>query len=201
MSGFFYYLIKYFLILYLGLYNRLSVKGAANVPRKGGLLIVANHTSYLDPGILGAAFPRRITYMAKEELFGIPVAKIFFKAYSFPVNREKTRPSSIKEAVRRLSMGEAIAIFPGGGRDREGDGTGGARRGIGLVARLSPGACILPVYISGADRSLPVGSFIPKPAKIRVRIGKVISPERFSFKAGGEDMSGLIMEELKGLRQ
>jgi 1-acyl-sn-glycerol-3-phosphate acyltransferase len=198
LSGFFYYLIKYSLMVYLGLYNRLSVKGKANVPREGGILIVANHTSYLDPAILGAAFPRRITYMAKEEFFAIPLVKIFFKAYSFPVNRESTRPSSIKEAARRLSTGEAVAIFPGGERDRAGDGTGAAKRGIGLVAKLS-GAGVLPVYILGAEKSLPVGSFIPKPAKIEVRIGKLLSCESF-LKTGQKDISGLIMEELRGLK-
>jgi 1-acyl-sn-glycerol-3-phosphate acyltransferase len=102
----------------------------------------------------------------------------------------------IKEAVKRLCAGEAIAMFPGGERARESDGAENFKRGIDVLARLSR-AAILPVYIDGADRSLPAGGRFPRPAKMRVCIG----PPLLHGRDYGEDGAArAVLEAIRKLR-
>lgn len=172
--GDWYYHFRGMFAFYFRLYNRLEVHGAEFVPGEGGLIVASNHASYLDPMVLGAAMTRRMTYLAKEELFGMPLIGKFVSSFSFPVSRSKSSTSTIKETVRRLRAGEAIAIFPGGERAKEGDGADADfKKGIELLVRMSE-ANILPAYINGTHRSLPVKGKFPKPSKINVRFGPPI---------------------------
>lgn len=166
-----YYAFRNFFGVYFRTFNRLKVYDIHHVPQEGGLIVAANHTSYLDPPLLGVAMNRRMTYIAKSELFTLPflIGK-FVSSFSFPVSRDKPSLAVIKESVRRLNLGEAIAMFPGGERARGGDGLDEFKKGIELIAKLSK-ASILPVYLDGPCRSLPVGAKIPKPVKISVRFG------------------------------
>lgn len=156
--------------VYFRIYNRLRVHGIHHIPAHGGLIVAANHTSYLDPPLLGAAMTRRMTYIAKSELFTLPLIGKFVSSFSFPINRDKPSLAVIKESVKRLCSGEAIAMFPGGERAKEGDGLEEFRKGIELIAKLSK-ASILPAYLDGPCRSLPVGAKFPKPVRISVRFG------------------------------
>lgn len=184
--------------VYFRLANRLEISGREFIPKEGGLIVVSNHASYLDPLVIGAAMTRRMTYMAKEELFGIPLVRTFVRSFSFPVRRDRTSPAAVKEAVRRLRAGEAIAVFPGGERARQGDGTTiDFKKGVGLLARLS-GADIMPAYIEGTDKSLPAGGKIPKPAKIKV----IFAPPLINgkdFNHGTEDIAAIIQKTIRGL--
>ena len=97
----------------------LTVQGEENVP-EGGVIIASNHISYLDPPLIGAVTPRRVTFMARKGLFEIPVLRSIIKPAAFPIDREKPRPSTIKEAIKRLRNGELLVIFPEGGRSETG---------------------------------------------------------------------------------
>ncbi|MDA8088540.1 MAG: lysophospholipid acyltransferase family protein [Nitrospiraceae bacterium] len=193
-----YYIFREIFDLYFRVYNRLEVQGRQYMPRGGGLIVVSNHSSYLDPLVLGSAVSRRMTYLAKKELFSMPVVGTFVKSFSVPVDRDKTSHAVIKELVRRLCLGEAVAMFPAGERDKTGDGAGaGFKRGLGLLARLSK-ASVLPAYIEGTDKSLPVGGKFPKPAKISVRFAPCLKP-----LAGGADAGEMVlmaMESINGLK-
>ncbi|MDA8174164.1 MAG: lysophospholipid acyltransferase family protein [Nitrospiraceae bacterium] len=199
MLSFCYYPIVILLRIIFGLYNRFEVHGRENIPQEGALIVVSNHTSYLDPTILGAAVKgRRLYYLAKEELFRVPFLGAFIKHHSLPVGRGRAIPSAIKKALATLASGGAIALFPGGGRARGGDGTETEfQKGIDLIARRS-GAAILPVYIEGAERSWPAGGKFIKPAKIRVIIGKPFSYEKDCAEAGASCVS---LEKIKDLSQ
>jgi len=165
-----YYVFRDTFLAYFRAYNRLEVHGREHIPREGGLIVAANHTSYLDPPLIGAAMTRRMTYIAKEELFGPPLLGKFVSSFSIPVSRDKPTHALIKDAVKRLCAGEAIAMFPGGERAKEGDGLAEFKKGIELIARLSK-AAILPAYLNGPWKSLPVGAKFPRPVKITVRFG------------------------------
>jgi len=149
-----------------------TVKGKENIPRKGGVIIAANHISYLDPPLLGAVLPRRATFMARKGLFEVPVLRWGIKQTAIPVDREKPQPSTIKETVKRLKNGEVIVLFPEGRRSDTGELLE-AKRGIGMVASLS-NAPIVPTLVSGTDRALPVNARWLKRAKIRVVFDKPI---------------------------
>jgi len=158
------------LVLYIN--GGLKVKGIDNIPMEGGVIVASNHISYLDPPLLGAIIPRKVTFMARRGLFDIkvPILKWLIHHYAFPVDREKTLPSTIKEAIRRLKNGELIVIFPEGRRSETG-GLLEGKKGIGLIAGRSKVA-VVPALIQGTDRALPVRGKWLKKAKISVIFDK-----------------------------
>ena len=181
------------------IFNRLEVIGSECVPKTGGVIVAANHTSYLDPLVIGAALKRRATYMAREGLFKIPLVGTFVGSFSFPVRRGKPQPSTIKEAVKRLNKGELIVMFPEGGRSAEGNILD-AKRGVGMIATMSK-VPIVPALIRGTEKSLPVGARVVKPAKIKVIFGKPIEINREEpDKQFQERICRDIMEEIRRLK-
>jgi 1-acyl-sn-glycerol-3-phosphate acyltransferase len=181
------------------IFNRLEVVGSDCVPKTGGVIVAVNHVSYLDPLVIGAALRRRATYMAREGLFKLPLIGTFVGSFSFPVRRGKPRPSTIKEAVKRLNRGELIVMFPEGGRSDGGDILD-AKRGVGVIAVMSK-APIVPALISGTERSLPVGAKVVKPAKIKVIFGKSIEINREEpDKQFQERICRNIMDEIRKLK-
>jgi 1-acyl-sn-glycerol-3-phosphate acyltransferase len=181
------------------IFNRLEVVGSDCVPKTGGVIVAVNHVSYLDPLVIGAALRRRATYMAREGLFKVPLIGTFVGSFSFPVRRGKPRPSTIKEAVKRLNRGELIVMFPEGGRSDGGDILD-AKRGVGVIAVMSK-VPIVPALISGTERSLPVGAKVVKPAKIKVIFGKSIEINREEpDKQFQERICRNIMDEIRKLK-
>lgn len=130
---------------------RLRVSGAQNVPLEGPLIIACNHASYLDPPALGVACPRRIQYMAKAELFAIPILGAMIGAFgAYPVDRTKGATAAVKRSVDVLRSGGCIGIFPEGTRNPA--GLYSAREGVALLASLGR-APVVPAYIAGSDRA------------------------------------------------
>jgi 1-acyl-sn-glycerol-3-phosphate acyltransferase len=182
----------------------LEVTGIENIPAEGGVLVAANHISYLDPPAIGSVIPRKPTFMARTGLFHIPLLKHFIRHFSFPVDREKTRPSTIKEAVRRLKSGELVIMFPEGRRSDSGE-LMEAKRGIGMVAYMSKVA-IVPALIAGSEKALPVDARWLKRAKISIAFGKPIhynlshDKEKADRHAVHDEISNIIMSEIRGLQ-
>ena len=154
----------------------LEIKGAENIPKTGGFVLVANHISYFDPMVLGAGCSRRVDYMAKKELFKNPILR-FWLLHSrvFPVNRQGTDLSSIKEAVKRLKQGRVIGLFPQGTRKstQETD----IKKGLAFLATKA-GVPIVPALIKGTDTALPHNTKKINLTKISVYFGEKIDIER-----------------------
>jgi len=92
---------------------RLQAKGIEHIPKKGGFILASNHVSYLDPIVLGAISPRKLNFMAKEELFCHPLISWFLsRVGAFPVKRDSADLSALKYALRRLREGKALILFP-----------------------------------------------------------------------------------------
>ena len=126
---------------------RYRVVGADKIPRDGGLIIAANHISNFDPPILGIALPRPISYMAKKELFALPVLKTILPwLYAFPVDREAGGTAALRAALRMLKEGRCVGIFPEGGRNVT--GTNDEKAGAAFLAAAS-GAPVIPTAIVG----------------------------------------------------
>jgi len=94
----------------------LDIKGRENIPLEGGVVIAFNHISFLDPLLAGAALPRRATFMARRELFEVPVLGWMAKHYALPVDLDRLLPSTIKQSVKKLREGGVVVIFPEGMR-------------------------------------------------------------------------------------
>ncbi len=156
-------------------YIRLIVKGNENVPANGSVIIAANHCSYLDPPLIGLGLPRQVTYLAKEELFSIPLLGWWLRSIgSYPVARGKGDIRVIKTALRLLKEDKTILIFPEGTRSSDGN-LQPLEKGLAWLA-LKAGVSVLPVYTSDTFRLYPRSARFPKPGVVRFLVGKPILP-------------------------
>lgn len=177
-----YEILKPLAVLLMRLLFRLEGRGAEHVPPHGPVLLVANHSSVLDPPLVGGAAPRQISFMAKAELFGIPLLGRLIRALNArPVRREGGDPGALRMALRLLEEGRALLVFPEGTRGPEGV-LRPPKAGAGMLAVLS-GASVVPVYIRGSGRSWPRGARLPRPTKITVAFGP---PLRFGAADGAD---------------
>lgn len=145
---------------------RAEVHGQENVPKEGGAIIAANHISLWDPPFVGAFCPRRVSFMAKKELFENSVfSSIITSLGAFPVNRGAADRNAIKTALAVLSEGKCLGLFPEGTRSKSGK-LGEPEAGIGLIA-YKANVPIVPVAITGTNGK---GLF----PKFTIRFGKPI---------------------------
>jgi 1-acyl-sn-glycerol-3-phosphate acyltransferase len=129
---------------------RSQVRGTENVPADGPLIVACNHRSYLDPPILGTYCPRPLAYMAKAELFRIPVLGAAIAAVgAYPVDREGSSTAAIKRSLDVLRAGGSIGIFPEGTRNL--DGTVQPHQGVALLASLSKAPVVPAALVGTAD--------------------------------------------------
>jgi len=145
--------------------------GVEHVPREGGLVLAANHSSNFDPWPLGIPlFPRRfLRFMAKSELFWFPLGKIITAAGAFPVRRGERDEEAIATAIALCRDGHAVVMFPEGTRRLKGLRKKHEARWHTGAARiaLEAGVPLVPVGISGTDR---LGRLGP----VRVRFGAAV---------------------------
>jgi 1-acyl-sn-glycerol-3-phosphate acyltransferase len=148
----------------------LKVYGMHHVPRSGGVLIVANHQSFLDPVCIGCQLPRPTSYFAKSELFENPhFGWLIRNLYAFPVRQGEGDISAVREAIKRLQAGSGLVIFPEGGRSATGELTP-LEPGVGLIVRKS-GVPLVPCVIEGSYAAWPKHRKLPRPHPVRVRFG------------------------------
>jgi 1-acyl-sn-glycerol-3-phosphate acyltransferase len=168
------------------LFFRLRAVGAEHVPRRGPVLIAANHQSVLDPPLVGAVAPRPLSFLAKAELFRIPLFGPFIaRLNARPVRREGADPGALRTALRVLADGGALLVFPEGTRGTEGE-LGPAKPGAGMLAVMS-GATVVPAYITGSGRAWPKGRRLPRPGRVAVSFGP---PLRFARGEGAGRKEG-----------
>jgi 1-acyl-sn-glycerol-3-phosphate acyltransferase len=163
------------------LYFRIGRRGWRHVPASGPVLLVANHASVLDPPLIAGMTARPVSFMAKAELFGVPLfGGLIRRLNASPVRRDGTDPSALRLALRLLRQGRALLVFPEGTRG-DGQELQEAKAGAGMLAVLS-GAPVVPVYIQGTARAWPKGRALPRPAKVTVWFGQPLT-----FEDGGGD--------------
>jgi 1-acyl-sn-glycerol-3-phosphate acyltransferase len=168
------------------LFFRLRAVGAEQVPRHGPVLIAANHQSLLDPPLIGAIAPRPLWFLAKAELFRIPLFGPFIaRLHARPVRREGADAGALRTALRVLADGGALLVFPEGTRGTEGR-LGPAKAGAGMLAVMS-GAPVVPAYITGSGRAWPKGRRLPRPGRVAVFFGP---PLRFARSEGAGRKEG-----------
>lgn len=198
--SFIYSFIKNIFFIFFTIFYRLKIINHDCIPVAGGVIVAANHVSYLDPPVLGASLKRQPVYLARQGLFNIPVFRVLARAFALPVNRGKPQPSTIKEAVRRLRKGEMIVIFPEGGIRAEGSAQD-VKRGVGMIAAMSR-VPVVPAYIDGTDKALPDGARLFRPARIRVVFGNPIVPEQAeTSKHYQEKIAEEIMDRIRQLKR
>ncbi len=154
-------------------YFRGRIYGAENVPQEKPLVVVCNHASYFDPPIVSSCLRRPVAFMAKEELFHIPILKQGIKLYgAYPVKREAADISAIRSALNCLIDGWAVGLYLQGTRTPDARILDPKPGAAWIAAKAK--APILPVSLWGTQEILAKGSPIPRPVPITVRIGQAI---------------------------
>ena len=169
-----YHLFKWSVVApMLNIYFRGRIYGAEKVPQLGPFVVVSNHASDFDPPLLSSCMRRPVAYMAKEELFRVPVFKQVISLYgAYPVNRKAPDRSALKSALNYLDAGWPTGVFLQGTRTPDGRITA-PKLGAALIAAKA-GVPLLPVCLWGTQAITKKGSAIPKPVPITVRIGDLI---------------------------
>lgn len=163
---------------------------AQHVPNTGAVIVACNHVSYFDPVVLGIGFSRPVTYLAKKQLFEIPVlGPVIARLGAYPLDREAGGAAALRAALRALKDDCCIGIFPEGGRNR--DGKHEEKGGAALLGALS-GAPVVPAAI--------VGTRTPRPFhRIQVIYGEPLLIER-KRKADGDDLEKWTAEIMRRIR-
>jgi 1-acyl-sn-glycerol-3-phosphate acyltransferase len=159
---------------------RPTVLGAENVPRTGGVLLASNHLSFADSIVIPSVSPRRVHFLAKSDYFtgtGLKGAaqRAWFEGLGMlPVDRDDPQAAigSLEVALEVLGKGEAFGIYPEGTRSRDGRLYRG-RTGVAHLA-LTAGVPVVPVGLRGTAELQPVGSSLPRLAKVTVEFGRPI---------------------------
>jgi len=161
-----YWILRILVIFILKLFFRFKVEGLENLPQKTNFIVVANHTSFLDPLLVGAAIPKRIYWLALREVYNIFWVRWFMKmtTEALPIG------GSAKKAIYLLTKNKNLCLFPEGTRT-SGEGLREFRRGAALLG-FKTGRPIVPCAILGAHKVLPRTAKFPKFLPIKVKIGK-----------------------------
>ena len=169
---------------------QLRVIGKENLPSEGGVLLCTNHIHNFDPIVVGITSPRPIHFMAKEELFTVPIlGKIMPLINAFPVKRGLSDRGALRKGLGILKEGNVLGLFPEGTRSKTGE-LGEGLAGAGFFA-LRSNAHIVPCAIIGPYKPFK---------RLKVVYGKPIDMEEYrKNKATPEQTTELIMMEINKL--
>lgn len=175
---------------------RARYSGVHNIPTRGGVLVVSNHQSHLDPPLAGIGCPRPMGFVARDTLFHFAPFGWFIRSVgAFPIDREGVGLAGIKEALKRLKQGEMVLIFPEGTRTSDGE-ISRFRPGFTTLAVRSK-AAILPMAIDGAFQAWPRSRNWPGLGRIHAHYGIPIMPEEYA----GWDERTLLAEVERRVRE
>ncbi len=151
-------------------YFRWEVRDRERVPAFGPVILVANHASYLDPPLIGAALKRDIHYLARASLFRHRLFGAVLRAVNcVPVDRERGSPAGLKGILQRLRAGGGVLLFPEGTRTFDGR-LQPAEAGVGMLVIKS--TCpVVPVRLLGTYEAYGRHIKFPRPRRVSIRFG------------------------------
>ena len=172
--------------------------GIENIPQKNAFIMVSNHGSLLDPPLLGHALGRNISFMAKAELFKIPLLGFIIKACgAYPVKRGIVDKNTIKTACKKLSNENCIGIFIDGTRQKNGR-VNKPKQGAALLAFKNQ-KLLLPVAIVNSHRLIRFKFFIPLFSKIVIKVGEPVQPPQSSSKDDLNSVTIYLQDKINNL--
>ena len=197
-----YRMMRTYLSPFLRLFLKLRMHGLNNIPRKGKIILAANHLSHVDPIMVIAAARRTTHYMAKDAHFEKPLVRTLMnQTGQIETKRETGASDSLKKSVKVLKANRALGIFPEGTRSKRKEKPYllPGKTGIARVASAQPDAIVIPMALIGTrDMMEPGKDKLPKLWKtISINAGEGVSWYQWLSHANGGDMS---VSKLKDLR-
>ena len=178
---------------------RIRIEGSENEPEDAPFIVCSNHISNADVIVLGLGVKHQLRYMAKAELFKVPLLSGLIRLLgAFPIKRGAADVAALKTSLKLLSDGEVVAVFPQGTRrPRVDPSETEVKSGVGMIAYRS-GVPVLPVYLETKNNKHLIFR------RNTVHIGKLITPEELGFQGGNkneyERASRLIFDRILELR-
>jgi 1-acyl-sn-glycerol-3-phosphate acyltransferase len=167
-------------------YFRWRVYHPERVPAEGPVILASNHSSFLDPLLVGAGVRRPLNYLARASLFRLPLAGAILRSVNaLPVERDAGTGAGLRAILARLRAGGGIVLFPEGTRSPDGR-LQPPRAGIGLVVIKST-APVVPVRVFGTFDAFGRHRKIPRPFPVAVKYGLPLDFGPFRAKAAGAD--------------
>jgi len=198
-----YSIMRALIVVISKIWFRLEIIGAENLPKKGGVLLVPNHASNVDPTTIACLLPRQVHFLAKEELFTGFLGWFLPKVNAHPLKRSGIDRAAIRLCRDILKQGHVLMIFPEGQRTKTGELLP-PKPGAALIAAQAR-VPLVPAYIEGSLQAMPTGASMIKPHKIRVYIGQpftledidvVTMPKKDFYEMAGQ----VIMEKIRALQ-
>lgn len=179
---------------------RVRCFGRDKMPRNGGVLVVSNHQSHLDPVLVGLAIDRRMSYLARASLFDFPpLGWLILSLGGIPLDREGSGLTGLKESLRRLKKQEMLLVFPEGTRSPD-----------GTVKTFKPGFCslarrsnitLLPVGIDGAFDAWPRSSPVPHFGTVHIHVGNPMTSEEIKNLETDDQLVVEVERRIRELRE
>jgi 1-acyl-sn-glycerol-3-phosphate acyltransferase len=175
---------------------RLEIAGQEHLPKTGGVIIAANHASYLDIPILGCGMPRQSWFIGRMDLFPGPIGAVMRFLGWIPMRRERVDRKGFDEAIRHLRAGHPVVIYPEGGRTEDGQLQPG-KPGVGLLVAAT-GCAVVPARLDGTYEALPPGARWIRRRPIRVTFGAPMTFSALLEDAGndGESTKKMIYQQI-----
>jgi 1-acyl-sn-glycerol-3-phosphate acyltransferase len=192
--------MQYMFQMYCRLLFRIHVQGRENIPRRGKLLLAANHVSAYDPFVIGSLVPRVLYFLAKKELFQNPLLAVAMRClHAIPVDRREVAHTTIRRVNHLLAQDEAVLLFPEGTRTRSGQMREG-KAGVGMMAAANQ-ADIVPVRVEGLFGKR--GSLLRRP-HVKIIFGPVISVAPFLQNGAApkeiyREITATVLERIRAL--
>ncbi len=178
---------------------RLENIGAENIPRKGRVILAANHASFLDPVLIGTACSRQMFFLAKAELFeGFFFPLFLRKINAIPMDRDNASALTFRKLREVLKEEKVVLLFPEGTRSKDGKLQEG-KPGVAFISYLTSSP-VIPTFIENSFKALPPGAKMLSPVKITVKFGKPLYPQGKGNKENYKKFTFLIMEEIRKLQ-
>jgi 1-acyl-sn-glycerol-3-phosphate acyltransferase len=178
---------------FFAVYFRWRVYGARRVPKAGAVILAANHSSFIDPPLVGAGLSRTVIMLARRSLFRFPgLGRLLRLWHAVPVDPVGGAAMSLKTILGRLADGNAVLIFPEGTRSFDGRLQPG-RAGLGLIVAKSS-APVVPVRIWGSHEAYGRRALLPLPRRVRLKYGRPIQFQ--DLRAEAARSSGRRLKEI-----
>ncbi|MDP4126566.1 MAG: lysophospholipid acyltransferase family protein [Bacillota bacterium] len=166
------------------------IRGLENLPKDGPVILAINHVSLWDPIVAACSLPRRVSFMAKEELFAIPILGWFLsKLGAFPVKRGHGDINAIRQSLAILREGQILGLFPQGTRSK----TGEVQKGLpGMVLLMEKSrASVVPIKVLGTRSLLRKGW-----GNVAVVVGRPLTAQMLKVPAGVENRREWVADRI-----